>query len=331
MNRQERVLVTTVPFGELDEQPIRILREVGLEVVLNPLGKKLRSTELAELISDFDYLIAGTEVIDAAVIEQAKRLKLIARVGIGLDGLDLLAARAKGIPVTYTPDAPSDAVAELTIGLMISCLRQLHVANQRMHSGQWHRHFGRRFENCTVGLLGLGRIGSRVARLLEPFRPKVILGHDLRPLESLELPPGIVPASFEQVINESDLLSIHVPLTESTRQLIGSTELSRMRFGSMIVNTARGGIVDEGALLEALTSGHIATAALDVFTEEPYSGPLRTLENAVLTSHMGSMSVDSRFRMELEAATEVQRLVSGAGLRQLVPESEYALKEIELS
>jgi len=325
MEPKGRVLVTTVPFGEVDRRPLEILESAGLEVMLNPLNRKLTATDLAGLIEGVDYLIAGTEMIDDSVFARADRLKLIARVGIGLDSVDLAAARRLGVPVTYTPDAPSDAVADLTIGLMLSCLRQIHTANEKMHRGEWHRHFGRRLGTLTVGLVGLGRIGSRVARRLSGFEPAGLLGFDLLGRDQLDIPGSVELADFDRLVRESDVVSIHVPLTGATRGMFDASLLRSMKVGSVLINTARGGIVNEHDLLDALQHGHLSAAALDVFENEPYRGPLEFEPRALLTSHMGSMSVDSRVRMEIEAAEEVVRAVSGMPLARSVPESEYPL------
>jgi len=329
MATQARVLVTTVPFGELDAQPLSILEAAGLDVVVNPLNRKLTPEDFVGLIEDVDFLIAGTEEINRSVLDRANRLRLIARVGIGLDNVDLLAARERGIPVSYTPDAPSDAVADLTIGLMLSCLRQIHLANERMHAGEWHRHFGRRLGSLTVGLIGLGRIGSRVACRLGGFSPERILGHDLRSRDQLVIPPSVELVSLDQLVRESDLISLHVPLSGSTRDLFDGARLSSMKADSVLINTARGGIVNETDLLKVLNGGHLSAVALDVFEREPYRGPLEKHSRVLLTSHMGSMSVDSRRRMEIEAAEEVVRMNSGMPLVCPIPESEYEMRANE--
>lgn len=321
-----RVLVTTVPFGEVDRRPLEILEAAGVEVVVNPLNRKLTSADLASMIPGIDYLIAGTEMIDDAVLSKADRLKLIARVGIGLDSVDLNAARRRGIPVTYTPDAPSEAVADLTIGLILSCLRQIHTANARMHRGEWHRHFGRRLGELTVGLVGLGRIGSGVARRLGGFNPRRVLGHDLLTRDQLRIPDFVELVDFEQLVSESDVVSIHVPLNGKTRDWFDQRVLSSMKLDAVLVNTARGGIVNETDLLQTMTGGHLSAVALDVFDVEPYSGPLSEIERVLLTSHMGSMSVDSRTRMEVEAAEEVARAVLDLAPLRPVPETAYESK-----
>jgi D-3-phosphoglycerate dehydrogenase len=174
-----RVLVTTIPFAERDQTPLESLKTAGAEVVINPLGRKLTESDLANLISDFDIVIAGTEPITEKVLSRANRLKLIARVGIGLDSVDLIAARKREILVSYTPDAPSPAVAELTLGLMIDLLRSAHVSNLRMHQGIWYRYFGQRLARSSLGIIGLGRIGSAVIHHLSGFKCEKILVNDI--------------------------------------------------------------------------------------------------------------------------------------------------------
>ena len=153
-----KVLVTTVPFATADRTPLDLLEDAGIDYVINPLNRKLKQNELAEMIEDYDCLIAGTEQIGTQALERAANLKLISRVGIGLDSVDLMEARRRGIKVCYTPEAPAPAVAELTIGLMISLLRSIQISNMDLHRGVWERYFGRRLGNCTVGIISISMI-----------------------------------------------------------------------------------------------------------------------------------------------------------------------------
>ena len=320
-----RVLITTIPFSDKDKRPLELLNKAGAEVVINPLGRKLKEADLVELISDVDVLIAGTESITEQVLEVATQLKLISRVGIGLDSVDLLAARQRGIEVCYTPDAPSAAVAELTIGLMIDLLRSVQVSNHRIHRGEWYRYLGRRLSEVTIGIIGAGRIGSRVIRHLAGFDCNRILVNDS---DSSLVLPGHPNCSVERsekdvIYRDADIISIHVPLTAQTRNLVSRKEISSMRPGTLLINTARGGIINEQDLFNALESGHIAGAAIDVFEQEPYDGDLTSLDQCLLTAHMGSMSVDCRVRMEIEATEEAVRFITGELLQSAVPEAEY--------
>lgn len=320
------ILITTVPFGERNRAPIELLEQSGASISVNPIGRRLTEDELASLVAEVDVLIAGTEPITDRVMAAAPRLRLISRVGVGLDSVDLLAARARGIAVAYTPDAPSPAVAELTVGLILTLLRGIHQANRHVHAGDWRRIMGRRLAEATVGIVGVGRIGRRVAALVAPFGGR-ILAHDVAPDTSI---PGLEWTEMATLLREADVVTLHVPLTGDTLGMIGAAELDQMKGDAFLVNTARGGIVDEVALAAALRARRIAGAAVDVFQSEPYAGELCGLDNCVLTCHMGSMSEDCRFKMEFEAVTNTVRFLCGERLEQLVPESEYAMRSVRL-
>ena len=321
------VLITTVPFADKNRLPLELLDAAGIEYLINPIGRKLQEDELAEMISDFDVLIAGTEPITRKVLKNASQLKFISRVGIGLDNVDLCAAREMGISVSYTPDAPAPAVAELTIGLMLSLLRSIHVANIQMHRGEWHRYFGRRISEVTIGIIGTGRIGGRVLRRLASFGTPKILVNDIHP--DLKLVPKLKLewVGKEEIYQHADLISLHLPLTPSSKKMICRNQLLKMKSDALLINTSRGGIIDENDLAEVLKSGHLGGAAIDVFEREPYSGILSQIDRCLLTSHMGSMSVDCRTRMEIEATEEAIRFLTGETLNSLVPLSEYELQK----
>lgn len=323
-----KVLITTVPFAERDCRPIELLENAGIEYLINPIGRKLREDELAEMVADFDVLIAGTEQITEKVMERAQRLKLISRVGIGLDSVDLVAAQQRGILVSYTPDAPAPAVAELTVGLMLSLLRHIHTANTSMHCGEWHRYFGRRIGEITIGIIGVGRIGGRVLRHLSGFASPRVLLNDLYPTQ-IDL--GLVRPEWtekEIIYREADVISLHLPLTGETKNMIRYEHLKAMKPDAIIINTSRGGIINEPDLARALNEGHLSGAAVDVFEQEPYKGDLELIDRCLLTSHMGSMSIDCRTRMEIEATEEAVRFLTGKSLVGLVPPEEYALRRM---
>ncbi len=317
--RQQRALITTVPFGEVDRRPLDLLEAAGIEYVINPLGRKLREEELAEMAKDFGVLIAGTEPITDRVMESASHLRLISRVGIGLDSVDMLAAERRGI---HTPDAPAPAVAELTIGLMVALLRHFPISDRGLRAGQWHRFMGRRLNKITVGVVGVGRIGRKVIRLLKPFGARV-LANDLEPNASFRDEYGFEWAEKERIYREADLITFHLPLTKLTKHLVCSEQLKMMKPDALLINTARGGIIHEDDLAEALKAERLGGAAIDVFEEEPYNGALAQLERALLTSHMGSMSADCRGRMELEATEEAIRFLKGEPCIGIAPQEEY--------
>jgi D-3-phosphoglycerate dehydrogenase / 2-oxoglutarate reductase len=321
-----KVLITTVPFGEKDRLPLELLEGGNIKYVINPYNKKLTESELIELVSDFDVIIAGTEQISDKVMDRSVNLKFISRVGIGLDSVDLLSAEKRGIKVSYTPDAPSPAVAELTIGMMLMLLRSVHVSNSRMHSGQWHRFFGKRLSSITIGIIGVGRVGTGVLRHLKGFDSPKILVNDVVIRGELSDKFDIEWTNKEEIYKQADIISLHLPLTKNTKNMIKKEHLLKMKSDAIIINTSRGGIINEMDLYEVMKSGHLSGAAIDTFEQEPYNGPLKEIERCLLTSHMGSMSVDCRVRMEIEATKEAIRFISGKNLESEVPEEEYEVQ-----
>jgi len=318
-----KVLITTVPFADKDRYPLDLLEKNNIEYVINPLNRKLKEEELAEMVLDFDVIIAGTENISEKVMNNARKLKHISRVGIGLDSVDLITARNKGIQVSYTPDAPAPAVSELTIGIMLSLLRSTNIANTRMHNKKWERFFGRRISEITIGIIGTGRIGLNVIRQLQSFNPKQILVNDINSSIRYQENLNIKHVNKQFLYQNADVISLHVPLTPDTKNMITDSELRSMKEDAIIINTSRGGIINESDLSTVLKQGHLSAAAIDVFQDEPYYGDLTEIENCFLTSHMGSMSIDCRTRMEIEATEEAVRFITGKPLEGLVPNEEF--------
>jgi D-3-phosphoglycerate dehydrogenase len=321
-----KALITTVPFALMNQLPLELLKASGIKFLINPLGRKLTEDELTEMVEDFDIIIAGTEPITQKVIENAPNLKLISRVGIGLDSVDLLAAKKNGIKVSYTPDAPAPAVAELTLGLIFSLLRSIHVANSQLHKGQWNRIFGKRLSEITLGVIGVGRIGSRVIRRTKPFGSPRLLVNDINPTKQSDMDFKLEWVSKQTIYENADIICIHLPLTRHTHNLITKKELLSMKSDAAIINVSRGGIINEKDLYDVLKSGHLIGAAIDVFEKEPYTGTLTEIERCILTSHMGSMSVDCRSRMEIEATEEVVRFFKNKSLINEVPQAEYEVQ-----
>jgi len=320
------VLITTSPFGNLDPTALRLLDEQGIVYRLNPFGRRLREQELAELIELYEVLIAGTEPITENVLDRAPNLRLIAHTGIGLDNIPLAAARARGIAVTYTPSAPTPAVAEFTIGQMLTLLRGTVKADRGLRQRVWNRWVGRRLSGLTIGVIGVGRVGRLVIRHLRGFQPARILANDLIADDSFAQQTGCIWIDKETIYRDADIITLHVPLTLRTRHMIGPAELEIMKPDAILINTARGGIVDETALAAGLRSRPNFSAAIDVFEEEPYTGELTGVENCLLSCHMASCTRDCRLQMELEAAQEVVRYFSGQPLLTPVPEAEYIVQ-----
>lgn len=321
------VFVSTMPFGEYDHAPVDWLAQTGWEVRVNDSGRKLTPKEVAELARDCDGIIAGTEDL-GPLLDINHTLKIIARVGVGLDSVPLLRCRERNIAVTYTPNAVTPAVAEFAVGVMLAVCRDIAGVDRKLRNGKWHRAQGRRLGQSKIGIVGFGRIGSYVGRLIGGFDPLQILVSDVADkgteIETLaKRGVCIEKSSFDRIFEECDIVTLHVPIDRHTRGFIGEKQLKRMRKGSYLVNTSRGGLVDEKALYTALKEGHLAGAAIDAFEEEPYTGPLRELENALVTAHLGSCSVDCRANMEREATEDLIRYFSGTSLKSPVPPEEY--------
>jgi D-3-phosphoglycerate dehydrogenase len=321
-----KTLITTVPFSDKSRLPIKLLDQANIDFQINPLNKKLTEDELSEMVTDFDVIIAGTEPITAKVMDSASNLKMISRVGIGLDSVDLLAAKRRGIRVSYTPDAPAPAVAELTVGMMLTLLRSVHVSNSQMHSGEWYRFFGRRLSKVTIGIIGVGRIGKGVIEHLQGFENPKILVNDISIKDDIGKKFNVEWVTKEEIYKQADIVSLHLPLTGKSKDMIKKDHLLSMKTDAIIINTSRGGIINENDLYEVMQSGHLSGAAIDVFDNEPYDGDLKSIERCLLTAHMGSMSVDCRTRMEIEATEEVVRFLTGKTLKGLVPEEEYEVQ-----
>jgi D-3-phosphoglycerate dehydrogenase len=323
-----KLFVSTLPFGSISRAPLDLLDNAKIDYSINPLGHRLNESELIDLLEETEVLIAGTEPITENVIQNAKKLRFISRVGIGLDNIDLNCAKRNGILISYTPDAPSPAIAELTLGMILSLLRSIHLSNQALHEGQWQKYTGRRISELTIGIIGFGRIGSQVAKCLGGFGPPRILVNDQVHLErEKSLNGGMEWASQDRILREADVITIHVPLNSETRDMIRTEQLLKMKKNAIIINTSRGGVINEKDLAQVLKNGHLAGAALDVFENEPYSGELTTLANCLLTSHIGSLTEDCRIRMELEATEEAVRFMSGQTLLRPVPSVEYEIQE----
>jgi D-3-phosphoglycerate dehydrogenase len=241
-----------------------------------------------------------------------------------------LEARKRGINISYTAEAPAPAVADLTIGLIFNLLRSINIANQKMHEGFWKRYFGRRIQDVIVGVIGAGRIGRRVIELLNSLGVREILVNDTNQSQDIFNMSRVRFVEKTELYSCADVITIHVPLNAKTRNMIGIKELTLMHSNAILINTARGGIVNEVDLFHALSNGHLAGAAVDVFEKEPYVGDLQKIERCILTAHMGSMSIDCRTRMEIEATEEAIRYFAGAKLLGSIPDYEYEAKQLNV-
>ena len=301
---QFKVFVSTHPFGSITSEPLELLSRPEIHLELNPYGRKITYEELKKHLAGKNALIAGTEKIDKNVLDYAPELKIIARVGIGLNNIDFDEIKRRGILLTYTPEAVSQAVAELTIAHMLNVMRSVQQIHSALKNGLWQRIIGSEIAGKTIGIIGFGRIGKRVAKMLQGFSCH-ILANDIAQDQEAASRHSVRFCSKEEIYQKADIITLHVPETPLTRNLIGTAQFAMMRSNSYFINTARGEIVDEAALYQALKKGIIAGAAIDVFQSEPYSGPLCELDNIVLTAHSGSCSTEARYLMEFGAAQEI--------------------------
>lgn len=284
-----KVLVTPTSFGKDDPGLKPALEEAVGEVVYNPLARPLASKELLPLVGDIDGYIAGLDHIDRSVIEAAGRLKVIARYGVGVDRVDIPAATARGIAVTNTPGANSVAVAELTIGLMLALARDLCRADAATRRGEWPRLSGVGLRGKTVGLVGLGFIGREVASRLRAFGCRILISDPNIPCETAE-GCGVQLVTLDELLGAADFVSLHASLHPATAGMVDKGFLGQMKPGAFLVNTARGELIDEGALQQALETGRLGGAALDCFSREPLPAdhPLLRFPQVIVTPHTAS-------------------------------------------
>ena len=308
------VLISTSSFAEHSREPLDLLEARGIQYRLNAHGRKLKADEIASLVSDVDGLVAGTEPLTREVLQRAPRLKAISRCGTGLDNVDLAAAAELGIQVRNTPAAHVDAVAELSLAAILSALRHISEADRAIRAGTWRKPMGRLLRGRTIGLLGLGRVGKRLIELLAPFGVTV-LATDPHEDPAFATTYGVRYVGLDELLEQSDVVSLHLPYSAEMHHLLDRSRLGRMRPGAVLVNCARGGLVDESALCDALRSGHLAGAHVDTFEQEPYQGPLTELANVTLSSHIGSYAVEGRIQMEREAVQNLLECFDNGDIR----------------
>ncbi|MBF0482623.1 MAG: phosphoglycerate dehydrogenase [Desulfovibrionaceae bacterium] len=301
-----KVAITTSSFATYCDEPLKLLQRAGCQPVLNPHGRKLTAGEAADLLRGCVGVVAGTEPLTEAVLAGLPELRAISRCGVGLDNVDLAAAARLGVKVRSTPDAPTAAVAELTLGLILDLLRRISLSDRLLRQGVWRKNMGSLLLGKRVGLVGFGRIGQAVARLAASF------GAAAAYADPAVTDAGAPRMELGDLLAWADIVSLHCSAGEHCA-LIGEAQLALMRPGALLINCARGGLADERALAAALRQGRLAGAALDVFGREPYAGELTSLDNVVLTPHVGSYAREARIAMETEAARNLVDALLGQG------------------
>jgi D-3-phosphoglycerate dehydrogenase len=306
-----KVVITPRTFGKMDPTPMEMLQERGYELTLNTSGRVLEEEELINLLEDADGLIVGLDPVTEKVLKSAKKLKVISKFGVGIDNIDLDAATRMGILVTNTPGANSSAVAELAFGLMLDLARHISESDRSIRRGQWKSYRGFELNGKTLGIIGTGRIGRELAKRARCFN-MLLICHDIEEDHDWASQIGAKYLPLHDVLKNSDIVSLHIPLNNETYHIISAPELQMMREGAILINTARGGLIDENALYEALKDNQLAGAGLDVLeTEPPEDSPLMDLENVVLTSHIGAHTVEANRAMGIMASQNVIEALSG--------------------
>jgi len=317
-----RVLITSTSFGKAAKEPLEFLKSKGYRIIWSKQDRPLGEEEAKEKVSGVDAWIAGVDRIGQRVLSCADRLKVIARFGVGTDTIDIEEATRRGIVVTNTPGANYDAVADFTFGLILSIARFISQADRNVKEGGWGRFFGYPVWGRTLGIIGMGKIGMAVAKRASGFNMRVIYS-DIRVNPEAEK-IGIKKVDLDFLLREADFVSLHVPLTPQTRNLIGKDELTKMKSTSFLINTARGGVVDEDALYSFLKDKRILGAALDVYREEPpRESPLLSLDNVITTPHIASYTYEALNNMGMIAAQCVIDVIEGRRPRYVVNEKVY--------
>jgi phosphoglycerate dehydrogenase-like enzyme len=320
-----KVLIATALLAGLDKPFKHALREAGLEVVYPRQRKQLTEEELLAELAGVSASLAGSEPYTRRVIEASPQLRVIARNGVGYDAVDVAAASERGVAVTVSPGANHESVAEHALALLLTVARSIVPQHDAIRAGQWRRDVGAPLRGRTLGLVGLGRIGKAVASRAAAFRLRV-LAHEPAPDADFVRQHRLGLVSLDQLLAESDFVSLHVPLVTETRHLIDDRALALMKPMAFLINTARGGVVCEEALLRALRERRIAGAGLDVFADEPLPAnhPLLALENVVCTAHTAGTDSQALDDLALRAAQAIVALSRGQWPAQQIvnPESQ---------
>ncbi|MDP9379409.1 MAG: phosphoglycerate dehydrogenase [Chloroflexota bacterium] len=306
-----RVLVGSRSFGKASPDHFRVLEAAGCDVIPNTTGRAYRAEELIEALRDVDAIITGTDELTRDVIYRAERLKTIAKHGVGLDSIDLQAARERGVVVSATPAAIHDSVADHTLALLLAVTRHVVPGHVSTAAGEWGNYVGVELRGRTLGLVGFGRIGKGVCLRAQAFGMSVV-AYDPFPDEPFAAAHDVRFLPLVDLLSTSDVVSLHAGVLDASRPLLGADEVAAMKRGAYLINTARGQLVDEIALARALQEGRLAGAGLDVFASEPSrDSPLLGLPNVVHTPHVAGQTVEGLLRMGDQTVENCLRALRG--------------------
>lgn len=290
-----KVAVGASSFSESSDKAIRLLLNKGIEVVKNPYGRKMNVEETIRHLQGADGLLAGLELLNEEVLSKAPTLKVIARIGVGMDNVDVEAVKRRNIALSNTPNAPTEAVAEMTVAALLAIGHKLFQCNDEMHRHIWKKRIGFSLKNLNVLLIGYGRIGKRVECMLHTFGSNVMVYDEY--LSEFDM-------DFEKKLAWADVISLHA---SGNKEILSPEQFEKLKDGVVILNSARGALINEQALVEALERGAVSYFWGDVFWQEPYEGKLRNMENAILTPHIATYNSYCRETMEVEAVENLLR------------------------
>jgi len=308
---KDKIFVALSTFAAEDSRPLDLLKSSGYDYSINMSGKRISPQEILRDAADATVILAGVEPYDSETIMQLQSLRCISRCGVGVDSINLGVAKSRGIVVTNTPTIPIDAVAELALTMFLALSRNIRVQSNLVQARRWERLSTHLLSGRTVGIIGLGRIGQRVAQLCQAFNAKVI-AYDPMVDNSRVKQLGEILVTKEKLLKESDIISLHASKNDDQPIILGVKEFFIMKKGVLIVNLARGEMIDENALIDSLKSGHVAGAGLDVFSKEPYIGPLCDFEQVILTPHTATLAVETRVAMEMQCLENALDFLKGS-------------------
>lgn len=308
----KKVLVTATNYSTYCSAAKALLEENGVKVIENPYGRPMTRDELLTVVGDIDGAVVGVDTWNEKIFAHAPKLRAMARFGVGVDNIDLAAAKAHGIQVTNAKGMNSNPVAELTVGLILSTLRNVPAFNASIREGKWDRFMGRDLAGMTVGLLGFGDIAQRVAKKLSGFDVS-ICAYDLYPNLEKARELNVEMVSMEETLHRADVVCMHLPSLPATHHIMDARTFGMMKDGSYFINTARGALVDETALAQALRSGKLTAAAIDVFDQEPVrrDNPLFALPNLFATPHTAAETYDTYHNVGLATARQLLDVFAG--------------------
>jgi D-3-phosphoglycerate dehydrogenase / 2-oxoglutarate reductase len=308
----EKILITATNYSKYCARAKRLLEESGYELIENAFGRPMTFDELKSRVSDVCGVVVGVDNWNEEIFKLAPRLKAMSRFGIGVDNIDLAAAKARGIKVTNARGINADSVAEYVVALILALYRDILGLDASTRAGKWERYVGNTIRGKKVGLVGFGAIAQYVAKLLSTFGASLV-AYDLFPDEAAAKRLGVAFVGFEELIEQCDIISLHVPSTPETAKLIGEVQLNHMKRSAILINTARGAVVDQAALFEALRRKRIAGAGIDVFEREPTdaANPLFALDNVVVMPHSAAETYETYEAVSIATAEAIMDVMDG--------------------